>query len=226
MTLVQFLWIGHGLMGFMLLLGLLSLVFFLERFLFLHQGRLRTTSFIEGLRNMLQKNRLAEALTLCEETTHPIAHIAKTALVHLHHSSEERQQHTQASALLELPLYERRIGALSAIAKIAPLVGLLGTVLGFLDIFRHLEQVGAYAGVHAFAEPILSCILLSAAGLVIAVFSNLFYHFLYGRSRALIQEMEWAYLHLLQITNRYSGQEEPKAMEPYGDPKAAEAPEA
>jgi len=204
MTVVQFLWLGHGLMGFMVLLGLLALLFFFERFLFLHQGRLQASAFIEGLKNILQKNRLAEALTLCEETPHPIARIAKTALIHIDRTSEERRRHTHASALLELPLYERRIGALSAIAKVAPIVGLLGTTLGFLDIFRRLESLGAYSGAGAFAGHIVSCILLTAAGLVIAVFSNLFYHFLYGRSRALIHELEWAYTHILQLADTYA----------------------
>jgi biopolymer transport protein ExbB len=207
MTIVQFFWIGHGLMSFMMLLGLLSLLFFFERFIFLHQGRLQTPAFIEGLKNILQKNRLAEALTLCEETLHPVAQIAKTALIHINRPAEERQRQTRATALLELPLYERRIGALSAIAKVAPIIGLLGTTLGFLDMFRRLENIGAYTGANAFAEYIISCILLTAAGLVIAVFSNLFYHFLYGRSKALIREMEWAYNHILQITDTYSQQE-------------------
>jgi biopolymer transport protein ExbB len=128
-------------------------------------------------------------------------------LINIHTSPEERQRQTQATALLELPLYERRIGTLSAIAKIAPIIGLLGTTLGFLDIFRELKSIGVYSGISALAEHTISCILLTAAGLIIAVFSNLFYHFLHGRSKAQIHTMEWAYNRILQITNTYSCRE-------------------
>ena len=73
---------GGPVMWLLLLLGLAGLVIFMERALFLHRGQIRSTEFLNGIKNMLQKGRLMEALTLCEETPGPIAAVVKAGLRH------------------------------------------------------------------------------------------------------------------------------------------------
>ena len=47
-------------------LALLGMTLFIERSLYLHRGQIRAKSFIDGIKNILAKRRLVEALTLCE----------------------------------------------------------------------------------------------------------------------------------------------------------------
>src|SRR6478752_6281321 len=68
---------GGPVMWLLLLLGLVSLVIFFERTLFLHRAQIRSTEFLNGIKNLLQKDRLMEALTLCEETHGPVAQLVK-----------------------------------------------------------------------------------------------------------------------------------------------------
>jgi biopolymer transport protein ExbB len=183
---------GGPVMWLLLLLGLVSLVIFIERTLFLHRAQIRSTEFLNGIKNLLQKDRLMEALTLCEETHGPVAQLVKAGLRHAGDSESTMRFAVQEAALSELPALERRIGALAAIAQIAPLFGLLGTLLAMIKTFWLFKQGGNYATPALLAGGMAEALLTAAAGLVVAIPAHLARHFLAGRVRSLVQDMEWA----------------------------------
>jgi biopolymer transport protein ExbB len=182
---------GGPLMWPLLVLSLLGLVFFLERTLYLHKGQIRTADFVEGIKNLVRKRRLLEALTVCEETPGPVAAVVKAALLH-HREDETRLRGAiQASALVEIPALERRLGTIAVIAKVAPLIGLLGTVTALWQSFQAMQLMGPYANAKDFSGDISSALITTATGLAIAIMAYLAHHFLYGRVRALVHDMEW-----------------------------------
>jgi biopolymer transport protein ExbB len=173
-------------------LALLGLTLFIERTLFLHRGHFPAKTFLEGIKNALGKRRLVEALTLCEDAPGPVAAVVKAALLHADASAEEMRFQVQEAAIIELPALERRLGAIAAIAQVAPLVGLLGTVLGMVTTFRAFEQGGNFAMAGALSAGMWQALLATAASLMIAVPAHLAYHFLSGRVRAIVRDVEWA----------------------------------
>jgi len=183
-------------------LSLLGLVFFLERALFLHKGQIGTAKFLEGIKNLARKRRVMEALTVCEETPGPVAAVVKAALLHYREDESRLRGAIQATALVEIPTLERRLGTIAAIAKVAPLLGLLGTVLSMLHGFSQMNQLGAYANAGDFSGIIASALVTTATGLAIAIMAYLAHHFLHGRVRALVHDMEWVgneMLHFLLV---------------------------
>jgi biopolymer transport protein ExbB len=182
---------GGPVMWLLLGLGLAALVVFIERALFLHRGQISSTEFLSGIKNLLQKDRLMEALTLCEETPGPVAKIVKAGLRHAGDDEVAMRFAVQEAALAELPVLERRISALAAIAQIAPLFGLLGTLLGMIKTFWLFNQGGNYATPAVLAGGMWEALLTAAAGLVVAIPAHLGRHFLAGRVRSLVQDMEW-----------------------------------
>jgi biopolymer transport protein ExbB len=166
-------------------------VFFLERAFYLHKGQIRTADFVEGIKNLVRKRRVLEALTVCEETPGPVAAVVKAALLH-HQEDEARLRGAiQAMALVEIPSLERRLGTIAAIAKVAPILGLLGTVVALRQAFVVMSGEGAYANASSFSGEMAAALITTVAGLAIAVVAYLGYHFLYGRVRALVHDMEW-----------------------------------
>jgi biopolymer transport protein ExbB len=184
--------LAHGgpVMWVLLALALLLVVVFTERTLYLHRGQIRTTSFLEGIRNILAKRRLVEALTVCEETPGPVAAVVKAALLHADQDAEAMRFHVQEAAVVELPALERRIGVIGAIAQVAPLVGLLGTVLGMITTFAAFER--DYATAAALARGMWQALLCVAGGIMLAIPAHLALHFLNGRVRAIVRDMEWS----------------------------------
>jgi biopolymer transport protein ExbB len=193
---------GGPVMWLLVLLGLATLVVFIERALFLHRAQIRSTEFLNGIKNLLQKDRLMEALTLCEETPGPVAKLVKAGLRHTGDDEQSMRFAVQEAALAELPVLERRIGALAAIAQIAPLFGLLGTLLGMIKTFWLFNQGGNYATPTVLAGGMSEALLTAAAGLVVAIPAHLGRHFLAGRVRSLVQDMEWTGNELMRFLLR------------------------
>lgn len=181
---------GGPIMWVLLALGLLCLMLVIERTLYLHRGQIRSTAFIGGIKNILAKRRIVEALTVCEETPGPVAAVVKAALLHADDSADVMRYHVQEAAIVELPVLERRLGSIAAIAQVAPLVGLLGTVLGFITTFLAFEK--DYATASALAKGMWQALLCTAGGLMLAIPAHLAHHFLSGRVRAIVRDVEWA----------------------------------
>ncbi len=179
-------------------ISVLGYVFFIERTLFLHQGQIQVRNFLDGIRNLLAKGRVAEALAVCEETPGPIPNIVKAALLHYDQSMDQIRGAVQSAALIEIPILERRVGTIAAIARIAPILGLLGTVLAGYDAFFLFQNEGVYANPADFAGSMGQALLTTIAGLAIAAMAYLGHHFLHGRLRAVVHDMESVGHDLLQ----------------------------
>lgn len=182
---------GGPMMWVLLVLGFIGVLLFIERVLFLHRGQIRAKAFIDGIKNILAKRRLIEALTVCEETPGPVAAVVKAALLHADDNAEAMRFHVQEAAVVELPALERRLHSIAAIGQVAPLVGLLGTVLGFITTFVAFEKGGNYVSATVLSAGMWQALLPAAGGLVLAIPAHLGYHFLAGRVRAIVRDVEW-----------------------------------
>jgi biopolymer transport protein ExbB len=183
---------GGPMMWVLLGLGLLGVMLFIERALYLHRGQIRAKAFIDGIKNILAKRRLVEALTVCEETPGPVAAVVKAALLHADDPADAMRFHVQEAAVVELPALERRLGSIAAIAQVAPLVGLLGTVMGMIATFWTFNKGGSYATANVLAGGMWQALLATAGGLMLAIPAHLGHHFLAGRVRAIVRDVEWA----------------------------------
>jgi biopolymer transport protein ExbB len=181
---------GGPMMWVIMAFGLVLVILFIERALYLHRGQIRSTEFMSGIKNILAKRRLVEALTVCEETPGPVAAVVKAALLHADDDAEAMRFHVQEAAVVELPALERRIGAIGAIAQVAPLLGLLGTVLGLITTFSAFQH--DYATASALAKGMWEALFCTAGGLMLAITAHLALHFLNGRVRAIVRDMEWS----------------------------------
>ncbi len=180
---------GGPVMYPLLFVSLLGFVLFIERALFLHKGQVGTEDFLSGIKNLVSKKRLVEALTLCEDTPGPMARIVKSALLHYGESSASIRSSIQSAAIVEIPVLERRLGTIAALARVAPLLGFLGTVIAALQALYHLQAANGNSG--EFSRLLAEALITSASGLAIAVMATLAHHFLCGRVRALVHDFEW-----------------------------------
>ena len=174
-----------------LLLGcsLLAVGIFLERFFLFHRANLDVQDLLQGLGNLIHKKNYAEALHVCAGTPGPVARVVHAAIVQHEAPREELKQIVQEAGQLEVPKLERYLSAILAIAYIAPLIGLLGTVLGLIDTFIPVTENG-WASTTDLAKGIYKSLVTSAVGLAVSIPSYILYSYLAAALHSLMHDME------------------------------------
>ena len=181
----------------LVVLAFIGFIIFLERTLFLHKSQINVQEFISGIKNLLKKGRLVEAVALCEEMGGSAAHLVKTVLLNYEANVDLIIAHLRKRLSLEIPSLERRIGVLSVVARISPLIGFLGTMIAGIEIVSNLSFFDGASGmlIAALANALFS----SALGLVICIFATAGHHFLEVRIAHVIHDYEWLSSEMLEV---------------------------
>src|SRR6185436_5374836 len=132
---------------FILLISAVAVVVFIERYLHFHRAQINSTEFLNGVRTVMKKDNVVEALSICDATPGPIARLVKIAVLNRDHGRERVREALEEAGLAEVPRLEEKLNLLATIAQIAPLLGLLGTVLGLIKVFFFLQSEGLHAHV-------------------------------------------------------------------------------
>ena len=116
------------------LLGVASVFVFFCRLLDLRRAQIDYQDFIRGVANVLEQGNVDEALAICDETSAPVARVVAIAVRHRDASARVLRETVDTTGRAEVARLERRLALLAIIAQAAPLLGLLGTVLGLAPI--------------------------------------------------------------------------------------------
>ncbi len=183
---------GGPLLWFIMAGGVAALVIFLERWFHIHRAKIKTDDFLNGIFNILGRHNVTEALTICKETPGPVAHIVRTAVMHSSQPPMMIERAIDAVALNEISRLERHFATLATIAQTAPVIGLLGTVIGMIQAFIAMQQKAPLAPAADLAGGIWTALITTAAGLIVAVFSYFTYNLLVVKTSSIVLDMERA----------------------------------
>src|SRR6266581_3006796 len=136
---------GGPMIWLILIAGAVALVVFIERVLHCHRAQINSAEFLNGVRNVLKRDNVVEAISICDATPGPVARLVKTAILNRDRGRERVREALEEAGLAEVPRLEEKLNLLATIAQLAPLLGLLGTVLGFIQTFRLMEGKGLHA---------------------------------------------------------------------------------
>src|SRR5438094_8988629 len=124
-----------------------ALVVFVRRVLHYHRAQINSIEFLNGVRTVLKREDVVEAVSLCDAAPGPVAGLVKTAILTREHGRERVREALEEAGLAEVPRLEEKLNLLATIAQLAPLLGLLGTVLGFIQVFSDMQAEGLHAHV-------------------------------------------------------------------------------
>src|SRR3954466_1755622 len=136
---------GGPVLWVILFASAVAVLVFIERFLHCHRAQINSSEFINGVRNVLKRDNVVEALSICDATPGPVPRLVKTAILNRERGREGVREALEEAGLVEVPRLEEKLNVLATIAQIAPLMGFLGTVLGFMRVFMRLEEAGLYS---------------------------------------------------------------------------------
>jgi biopolymer transport protein ExbB len=156
---------GGPVLWLILISSAVAISVFVERFLHCHRAQINSLEFLNGVKTVLKRDNIVEALSICDATPGPVARLVKTAIVNRTQGRERVREALEEAGLTEVPRLEERLNLLATIAQIAPLLGLLGTVLGFIHAFMQMETAGLHANVGDLSTGIWEALVCAAAGL-------------------------------------------------------------
>jgi biopolymer transport protein ExbB len=182
-----------------------ALIVFIERLLHYHRAQINSTEFLSGVRNVLKRENVVEALSICDATPGPVARLVKAAIINRERGRDGIREALEDAGLVEMPRLEEKLNLLATVAQIAPLMGLLGTVLGFIQIFQVMEREGPYAHAALLTGGVWEALICTAAGLAVAIPTYAGYNYLVSRVNSIVLDMEKASTEIVNIISETCG---------------------
>jgi biopolymer transport protein ExbB len=210
----MFNWINSGgpVMWAILAGGFIALVIFLERFFHLHRAQIHVEDFLDGITTNIKRGNDLEAISICDQTPGPSAHLVRTALLHRNEPKDQLVLAVKQSGIREIPRLERHMNLLITLAQVLPMLGLLGTVLGLLGLLAALQAGTPLAEIGELSGGLRRALLTTAAGLLTGIPAYAGYHFLVNRVESIALDMEQAAEDIICFLTRPS----------HGDPHEAQ----
>jgi biopolymer transport protein ExbB len=172
------------------LLAFFAVVFVVERLLYFHGARVNTADFLLGIANHVRRKAFAEAIHEASRAPGPVSRVAHSVLIRHHMPRTDLRDVADEAVCLEVPRIEKNLRALLGIALIAPLAGLLGTVLGLIDVFMEINEQSGHVTHAAMAGGIFESLVTTAAGLTIATGTYVFYLSMLGKGKRLLHRLQ------------------------------------
>ncbi len=198
---------GGWVMWLILACSLVAFVVFVKKFFDLHRAQIRWADFLKGIFNILGRRNVVEAVSICDDTPGPVASIVRAAILHHDEDADSIQRAIQEAGLAEIPRLERQLGLLASLAQITPMLGLLGTVLGMMQVLLTLQQKAPLVHSGDLMGGLWQALICTAAGMAVAIPLYAAYNFLVSRVEAIIVDMELA---SIEIVGYLTGHGAPK----------------
>lgn len=191
---------GVVLMAPLAVLSFLAVLLIFFYFLTIRQGTVVSNKFMNAADALIRKQDYLGLIAVCNRENECIARIVyKTldfATKNPTASFDEVREVTEAEGTRQASILNNRISYLNDIGRIAPMVGLLGTVVGMIEAFN---DIGSGVQHMELAPGVSKALITTAAGLVIGIPSLIFYSIFRGKVQKLIAELEAAMTHIMAL---------------------------
>ncbi len=192
---------GGLMFGVILLASAAGIAVFIERVLHCHRAKINSTEFLNGVRIVLKRDNVVEALSICDATPGPVARLVKIAILNRDKGRDRVRESLEEAGLAEVPRLEEKLNLLATIAQLSPLLGLLGTVLGFMKIFRKMESAGLNASIGALSTGVWEALICTAGGLAVSIAAHAGYNYLVSRVNDIVLDMEKSATEIVNIVS-------------------------
>jgi len=201
---------GGVVMWPLLFCSILGLALILERSAVIIWGGVRFHRLVDRLKALVKAGKIGQARTDLARMRGPVARTAAVYLEHLDSPPELREEVVAREASQMVAGLERRLNWLGLLAQVAPLLGLLGTVLGLMNAFYQIDLKGSQVQATDLAVGIWQKLLNTAFGMAIAIPCLMAYFWLSGRVNLTALQMEWMASYLKEWTGKAARTDAPE----------------
>lgn len=201
---LEFLNKGGFVIYLLLLCSIAGLSIVIEKLLSLRRKKVIIPEIVTVLNHIKGPEDVGLALSICEKNTGSFANIIRVCLENRHLPKEDIKETLNDYGRQEVYQLERGLFLLETVAGIAPLLGLLGTVIGILKVFDVISTVGM-GQTSAMAGGISEALITTIVGLAIGIPAVVAYNFFTNKAEGLILEIEKYSSMLLNKVTSFEG---------------------
>ena len=193
---------GAGFMAATLLCLVFGLALCIERIIYLSLSKTNTKALLANVEAALKNGGIEAALEVCRNTRGPVASIFYQGLSRYSEGVDVVEKTVASYGGVQLGLLEKNLSWISLFISIAPSLGFLGTIIGMIQAFDKIQQVGDISAT-VVAGGIKVALLTTLLGLIIAIILQVFYNYILSLVEGLVNEMEDASISLLDLVVEY-----------------------
>jgi len=189
--------------------SIFAMWFAIERLVILRRNRVIPKHFVSRFLQHLENGKINKegALEICEQNGSPVANIFAHGVRKWGKPSVELEQAIIDGGERQVSQLRKHLRIINGVATVAPLIGLLGTVIGMIQAFQELELASDIQK-SALAIGIAKALLTTATGLCIAIPALILYMYLTGKVDSLVMEMDDKAQYLVNLISSESILEE------------------
>ena len=200
---------GAGFMALTLVTLVFGLALCIERIIYLSLSKTNTKKLLADVEAALKQGGIEKALEVCRNTRGPVASIFYQGLSRYDEGIDVVEKTVASYGGVQLGLLEKNLSWITLFIAIAPSLGFLGTIIGMIEAFDKIQQVGDISAT-VVAGGIKVALLTTLLGLIIAVVLQLFYNYILSLVEGLVNEMEDSSISLLDIVVEYDAAQKKK----------------
>ncbi|MFN2349557.1 MAG: MotA/TolQ/ExbB proton channel family protein [Thioalkalivibrio sp.] len=178
--------------------SVVALAIVVERFWSLQPRRVNPRQLVVQIWQLLQAGQLTDERLRELRDGSPLGRVLAAGLINMEHSRDVMKESIEETGRHVAHDLERFLNSLGTIAVITPLLGLLGTVVGMIQVFSVITDVGV-GSPGELAGGISQALITTAAGISVAVPSLIFHRYFRGRVDELVLEMEMESIKLVEV---------------------------
>jgi len=181
--------IGIGIFTILLILSIMSVYIFIERWLTIKRASKVDTNFMNNIRSAVVSGNVEGAKALCKTTSTPIARMVEKGLNRIGKPLRDIDAAIENVGNLELFKLEKGLSTLASISGAAPMIGFFGTVTGMILAFKTMATADS-VGPAQLAGGIYQALMTTAFGLFIGIISFVGYNLLVAKVDKAVFNME------------------------------------
>ncbi len=194
---------GAGYMAAVAFCLIFGLALAIERIIYLSLSSVNNKKFTEDVEKALNEGGVEKAKELCKNTRGPVAAIFYQGLLHYDEGIEQVEKTVTSYGNVQAGQLEKNLSWIGLFIALAPMLGFMGTVVGMIQAFDKIQQVGDISAT-VVAGGIKVALLTTLAGLIVGIILQLFYNFVLTKIEAIVSDMEDTSITLLDIVAAYN----------------------
>lgn len=183
------------------LLSLVTIYIFVERWLVLRDAARQDDTFMQRIKDYIHAGDINSALNLCKKNPTPVARLIEKGITRLGRPMNDVLVAIENVGNIEVAKLERRFTWIATTAAGAPMLGFLGTVTGMVNAFYSMAAAGEAADIITLSSGIYEALVTTVAGLVVGIIAMFAYNYLVSRVNTVVNQLEASTMEFMDLLN-------------------------